>query len=86
MRDPLKTLREWARVRAAAERAGIDVAEALDGLVPTAQASDGVIRAATERLAREITAEVAIPTIGIGASVACDGQVLVVDGGTTITT
>ena len=32
-----------------------------------------------EPLARRITAEVAIPTIGIGASVACDGQILVLE-------
>ncbi|MER8940352.1 3-methyl-2-oxobutanoate hydroxymethyltransferase [Mesorhizobium sp. M0915] len=32
-----------------------------------------------EPLARRITEEVTIPTIGIGASAACDGQVLVVD-------
>lgn len=38
-----------------------------------------VIEGTMEPLARAITAEVAIPTIGIGASPACDGQVLVTD-------
>jgi 3-methyl-2-oxobutanoate hydroxymethyltransferase len=38
-----------------------------------------VIEGTVEPLAREITGSLAIPTIGIGASVACDGQVLVVD-------
>ncbi|MBY9066788.1 3-methyl-2-oxobutanoate hydroxymethyltransferase [Hyphomonas sp. WL0036] len=36
-----------------------------------------VIEGVAEDLAAEITAEVACPTIGIGASAACDGQVLV---------
>lgn len=38
-----------------------------------------VIEKVPDSLAREITEEIAIPTIGIGASAACDGQVLVVD-------
>ena len=38
-----------------------------------------VIEGTVEPLAREITANVAVPTIGIGASPACDGQVLVCD-------
>ncbi len=38
-----------------------------------------VIEAVEEPLAVEITRKVPIPTIGIGASVACDGQVLVLD-------
>ena len=36
-----------------------------------------VVEAVAEDLAREITAAVSCPTIGIGASGACDGQVLV---------
>ena len=38
-----------------------------------------VLEAIAEPLGRRITAQVAIPTIGIGASVACDGQVLVLE-------
>ncbi|MGX9182143.1 3-methyl-2-oxobutanoate hydroxymethyltransferase [Mesorhizobium sp. BHbdii] len=38
-----------------------------------------VLEKVPEALARRITEEIAIPTIGIGASAACDGQILVVD-------
>jgi 3-methyl-2-oxobutanoate hydroxymethyltransferase len=38
-----------------------------------------VIEAVAEPLARKLTAAVAIPTIGIGGSVACDGQILVLE-------
>ncbi|MHB9879671.1 3-methyl-2-oxobutanoate hydroxymethyltransferase [Pacificimonas sp. ICDLI1SI03] len=38
-----------------------------------------VIEGVMEGIAREITETVAIPTIGIGASAACDGQVLVAE-------
>src|SRR5204863_741872 len=38
-----------------------------------------VIEAVAEPLAAKITREVAIPTIGIGASPVCDGQILVLE-------
>jgi 3-methyl-2-oxobutanoate hydroxymethyltransferase len=38
-----------------------------------------VIEAVAEPLAARITAQIAIPTIGIGASAACDGQILVLE-------
>ncbi len=38
-----------------------------------------VVEGVAETLARNITAEIDVPTIGIGASPACDGQVLVTD-------
>ncbi|MBC8339680.1 MAG: 3-methyl-2-oxobutanoate hydroxymethyltransferase [Rhodospirillales bacterium] len=38
-----------------------------------------VIEGTVEALAREITETVAVPTIGIGASPECDGQILVTD-------
>jgi 3-methyl-2-oxobutanoate hydroxymethyltransferase len=47
--------------------------------VADAGAFSVVLEAIAEPLGRRITADVAIPTIGIGASVACDGQVLVLE-------
>jgi 3-methyl-2-oxobutanoate hydroxymethyltransferase len=38
-----------------------------------------VIEAVAEPLARRITQQVPIPTVGIGASAACDGQILVLE-------
>ena len=38
-----------------------------------------VVEGVAERLARDITAQIAVPTIGIGSSAACDGQILVTD-------
>jgi 3-methyl-2-oxobutanoate hydroxymethyltransferase len=38
-----------------------------------------VVEGTVEPVARALTAEIAIPTIGIGASSACDGQVLVTE-------
>ena len=38
-----------------------------------------VIEGVAESLAREITGTIDVPTVGIGASAACDGQVLVVN-------
>jgi 3-methyl-2-oxobutanoate hydroxymethyltransferase len=48
-------------------------------VVAEAGAFSVVLEKLPARLAAEITQSVAIPTIGIGASSACDGQILVVD-------
>jgi len=47
--------------------------------VADAGAFSVVVEAVAEPLARKITETIAIPTIGIGASAACDGQVLVLE-------
>ncbi len=38
-----------------------------------------VVEGVAEDLARQITEQLAVPTIGIGAGAACDGQILVID-------
>jgi 3-methyl-2-oxobutanoate hydroxymethyltransferase len=48
-------------------------------LVAEAGAFAVVLEAVVEPLARKITKALAIPTIGIGASAACDGQILVME-------
>jgi 3-methyl-2-oxobutanoate hydroxymethyltransferase len=53
--------------------------EADASAVADAGAFSVVLEAMAEPLARRITAAVPVPTIGIGASVACDGQVLVLE-------
>jgi 3-methyl-2-oxobutanoate hydroxymethyltransferase len=58
---------DWARI----EEDAIAVSQA--------GAFSVVIEAVAEPLARKLTAAVPIPTIGIGASVACDGQFLVLE-------
>ncbi|MBP2297875.1 3-methyl-2-oxobutanoate hydroxymethyltransferase [Azospirillum picis] len=58
----------------AAERIAADARAIAD-----AGAFSLVVEGTMEPLARRITEEVAIPTIGIGGSPACDGQVLVTD-------
>ncbi len=47
--------------------------------VSEAGAFSVVIEAVAEPLARKITAQIPIPTIGIGASPACDGQIVVLE-------
>ena len=47
--------------------------------IATVGAFSLVIEGVAENLARELTGAVAVPTIGIGGSPACDGQILVVD-------
>src|SRR5438477_9236224 len=51
-----------------------------DGIaIAEAGAFSLVIEGVAETLARELTEAVAIPTIGIGGSPSCDGQILVID-------
>ncbi|HZE47539.1 MAG TPA: 3-methyl-2-oxobutanoate hydroxymethyltransferase, partial [Xanthobacteraceae bacterium] len=47
--------------------------------VAAAGAFSVVLEAMAEPLAARLTREIAIPTIGIGASAACDGQILVLE-------
>jgi 3-methyl-2-oxobutanoate hydroxymethyltransferase len=65
-----------ARGRTNSERASVlDEAKATDA----AGAFSVVVEAVAESLARDITAAIEAPTIGIGGSAACDGQILVTD-------
>jgi 3-methyl-2-oxobutanoate hydroxymethyltransferase len=62
-----RTAAEWPAIEADARA------------VTEAGAFSVVLEAMAEPLAAKITADIAIPTIGIGASPACDGQVLVME-------
>lgn len=66
---------------AARGRSNTDYARILDDARAVAQAGafSIVVEAVVETLARTITEEVDCPTIGIGASAFCDGQVLVTE-------
>ena len=65
-----------AKGRTEAERARV-VAEA--EAAADAGAFCVVVEGVAEAVAREVTEAVAVPTIGIGASAGCDGQILVTD-------
>jgi 3-methyl-2-oxobutanoate hydroxymethyltransferase len=63
---------------------GRDMEERMRVLNEAKEAADAgafaiVVEGVTMELAREVTAAVPVPTIGIGASSACDGQILVTD-------
>jgi 3-methyl-2-oxobutanoate hydroxymethyltransferase len=62
-----RTLEEWPALLADAKA------------VADAGAFAVVLEGMAEPLAAKITADIAIPTIGIGASAACDGQILVME-------
>jgi 3-methyl-2-oxobutanoate hydroxymethyltransferase len=62
-----RTHQEWAAI----EQDALAVADA--------GAFSVVLEAMAEELARKITGLISIPTIGIGASAACDGQILVME-------
>jgi len=59
------------------QQAGAILADAV--AVAEAGAFSLVLEGMVEPLARDVTGKIAIPTIGIGASPACDGQVLVTE-------
>ena len=61
------------------DAAAADAIKADAKAVAEAGAFAMVLEAVVEPLAREITPAVYIPTIGIGASAACDGQILVLE-------
>lgn len=60
---------------------GTDAARIRDDAqaVADAGAFSVVLEKVPAALANEITAQIAIPTVGIGASAGCDGQILVID-------
>ncbi len=60
------------------EKAATEILET-SKLLEKAGAFAIVIEAVPEKLAADISREISIPTIGIGASPKCDGQVLVID-------
>ena len=62
-----------------AVRAGLEIAIANVRAVAEAGAFALVVEGVVEPIAAAITREVACPTIGIGASAECDGQVLVAE-------
>ena len=64
-------------VQGRGEQADLIMADAR--AVTAAGAFSVVLEKVPQTLADRITADVAIPTIGIGASAGCDGQILVVD-------
>jgi 3-methyl-2-oxobutanoate hydroxymethyltransferase len=66
--------RAQGRIDAEAEAIRADARAVTD-----AGAFSVVVEGTVEPVARALSAEIAIPTIGIGASAACDGQVLVID-------
>jgi 3-methyl-2-oxobutanoate hydroxymethyltransferase len=61
------------------ERAGWPIIEEDARAVTEAGAFAVVLEAVAEPLAAKITKAISIPTIGIGASAACDGQILVME-------
>ena len=75
-------LRPQASLATGFKAKGRSPAEA-DAVLAEARAADAagafaiVVEGVDEALAREVTSSVAAPTIGIGASPACDGQILV---------